>query len=117
MTIEIINQCIMRTCELFTENNRKYFEFGGKDRRSLNLNDNYKFDTPRHSDLRDQNLNNETLVQIKITGKMNFKLYGIDTQATVEKMKSKKNKKNDFQKSNYIQICSSLFFTKAPLHS
>lgn len=40
-------------------------------RRSLKLNDNYKFDTPKHSDLRDQNLNNEILVQIKITGEMN----------------------------------------------
>lgn len=55
MSIEIINQCIMRTCELFTIKNRR-LEWSRGDRdgekksrgRStiIKLNDNYKFDTP-----------------------------------------------------------------------
>jgi hypothetical protein len=136
MSIEIINQCIMRTCELFTKKIRKETkckcsrnisarrvwaveERRKKDRRSLKLNDNYKFDTPRHSDLRDQNLNNEILVQIKITGgdelrwkictnnrRRDYESEPPKEEAMMEQPQQRgKNKKNDFQKSNYIQIC------------
>ncbi|CRK86331.1 CLUMA_CG000270, isoform A [Clunio marinus] len=104
-TIIIINGCRYEINEL-PKNNQQ-------------LNDNYKFDTAKNSDLRDQNLNNEMLPivsKLKITGELSSRLnegmktFSIDINRQKHPMKRdekrrNKNKKNDFQKSNYIQIC------------
>ena len=65
-SIEIINQCIMWTCELFMSKKKKRWWWWCEGKvsweilRSLKLNDNYKFDTAKEFwSTTDQNLNNE----------------------------------------------------------